>query len=87
MFGKYGEAMRSTDHFSERLNSGFFGFLYKGLPRGAHVHPCSSFMWANVDPEKPRSGQSGQVPPLARCTSLVCAVRLWSQTGVEVVRP
>ena len=44
-------------------------------------------MWANVDAEKPRSRQGGQVPPPARCTSLACAARLWSQTGVEVVRP
>ena len=59
--------MRSTDHFSERLNSGFFGFLCTGLPGGGgpHVHPCRSFMWANVDPEKPRSRQGGQVPPPA----------------------
>ena len=67
MFGKYGEAMRSTDHFSERLNSGFFGFLCTGLPGGGgpHVHPCRSFMWANVDPKSlaaPRVDRSRPQP-------------------------
>ena len=34
MFGKQEEAVRSTDYFSKRLSSGFFGFLCKGLPEG-----------------------------------------------------
>ena len=58
-----------------------------GSLSAADMYTYLYFKEMNVDPEKPRSGQSEQVPPLARCTSPVCAVRLGSQTGVEVARP